>query len=210
MTDDLIARLSADLKPVRPMAMQRQLVGALMVSGIVAAIAMLMLLGMRADTAAASTTMIYWTKFGYTLALALLGLAATLVAARPLGRANWPWLAGIGLLGALLVFAGIQLALADDKMPLIMGSSILRCLSYIPILSLPALLGAILVLRRMAPASPSFAGFAAGIMAGGTGAWVYSFACAETGIMFLMLWYTLAVIIVGGIGAILGRFVLRW
>ena len=29
MTDDLIARLSADLKPVRPMAMQRLLLGAL-------------------------------------------------------------------------------------------------------------------------------------------------------------------------------------
>ena len=34
MTDDLIARLSADLKPVRPMAMQRLLIGAVIVSGL--------------------------------------------------------------------------------------------------------------------------------------------------------------------------------
>ena len=93
MTDDLIARLSADLKPVRRTAMQRLLIGALLVSGVVAVLAMLMLLGMRPDMETATTTMTYWTKFSYTLALALLGLAATLVLARPEGRTRWPWLA---------------------------------------------------------------------------------------------------------------------
>jgi hypothetical protein len=210
MTDDLIARLSADLKPVRPMAMQRLLIGATLLSGIVAIIAMLALLGMRPDMEAASATMMYWTKFGYTLALALLGLAATLVLARPEGRTRWPWLTAIGLLDALLVLAVIQLARAEDMMPLIMGSSILRALTYIPVLSLPVLLGALLALRRLAPRSPTMAGFAAGIMAGGTGAWVYTFACDETGMMFLALWYTLGIVIVGALGAVLGRFLLRW
>ncbi|MGB3339581.1 MAG: DUF1109 domain-containing protein [Devosia sp.] len=210
MTDDLIARLSADLKPVRPMAMQRLLIGATLLSGIVAVIAMLTLLGMRPDMEAASATMMYWTKFGYTLALALLGLAATLVLARPDGRTRWPWLAAIGLLAALLVLAVVQLARADDMMPLIMGSSILRALTYIPVLALPVLLGALLALRRLAPRSPTIAGFAAGIMAGGTGAWIYTFACDETGMMFLALWYTLGIVIVGVIGALLGRWLLRW
>ena len=210
MTDDLIARLSADLKPVRRTAMQRLLIGALLVSGVVAVLAMLMLLGMRPDMEVATTTMAYWTKFGYTLALALLGLAATLVLARPEGRTRWPWLAGLGLLAALLVLSIAQLARADDMMPLIMGSSILRALTYIPIFALPVLLAALLALRRMAPASPTLAGFAAGIMSGATGAWIYSFACDETGMMFLALWYTLGIVIVGGIGAILGRFLLRW
>jgi hypothetical protein len=210
MTDDLIARLSADLKPVRPMAMQRLLLGALLLSGIVAVIAMLMLLGMRPDMEVATTTMAYWTKFGYTLALAALGLAATLVLARPEGRARWPWLAGLGLLAALLVLSVIQLARADDMMPLIMGSSILRALTYIPTLALPVLLAALLALRRMAPANPTLAGLAAGIMAGGTGAWIYTFACDEAGMMFLALWYTLGIVIVGCVGAVLGRFLLRW
>ena len=44
MTDDLIARLSSDLKPVRPMAMQRLLLGATLLSGVVAVVAMLALL----------------------------------------------------------------------------------------------------------------------------------------------------------------------
>ena len=90
MTDDLIARLSADLKPVCPRAMGRLLVGAIVLSTILAILAMLMLLGMRPDMATAAATMAYWTKFTYTLALALLGLAATLGLARPDGRTRWP------------------------------------------------------------------------------------------------------------------------
>ena len=78
------------------------------------------------------------------------------------------------------------------------------------VLGLPILFGAILALRRLAPRNPTLAGFAAGIMAGGAGAWVYSFACAETGMMFLALWYTLGILIVGVIGAVLGRWLLRW
>jgi hypothetical protein len=210
MTDELIARLSADLKPVRRMAMARLLIGATVVSTVIAILAMLMLLGMRPDMETASATMIYWTKFGYTLALGLLGLAATLVLARPDGRIRWPWLAAIGLLAALLVLAVFQLARAEDMMPLIMGSSIRRALTYIPVLSLPVLFGALLALRRLAPRNPTLAGFAAGIMAGGTGAWVYSFACDEAGMMFLALWYTLGIVIAGAFGAVLGRFLLRW
>lgn len=210
MTDDLIARLAADLKPVRPMAMQRLLLAALLASAILAILAMNMALGMRPDMDVAMATMVYWTKFAYTLALALLGLAATMVLARPDGRIRWPWLAGLALLAALLLLAIVQLARADDMMPMIMGSSIRRALIYIPIFSLPVLLATILALRRMAPSSPSLAGFAAGIMAGGTGAWIYAFACTETSMMFLALWYTLAILLVGLLGAVAGRFLLRW
>ncbi|UJW87072.1 NrsF family protein [Devosia sp. SL43] len=212
MTDDLIARLSSDLKPVRPMAMHRLLVAAVVVSGLVAIVAMNMWLGMRADIATAPMTMMFWTKFGYTLAVAVLGGFATLALARPIGAARWPWLA-IGVLAILLVIgAAWQLMQAepDDMMPLVIGGTSLVCPWRIVVLGLPVLLGAILALRRFAPANPTLAGFAAGIMAGGTGAWVYSFACGENGMMFLALWYSLGILIVGALGAVLGRFLLRW
>ena len=212
MTDDLIARLSSDLKPVRPMAMQRLLLGAVLLSGTVAVIAMNMWLGMRPDMDTAMATMSFWTKFGYTLGLAALGGVATLVLARPDGHTRWPWLAAIGLLAFLLVVAIVQLARAepDAMMPLVLGGTSLVCPWRIVILGLPILFGALLALRRFAPANPTLAGFAAGIMAGGTGAWIYSFACAETGMMFLALWYTLGILIVGALGAVLGRYLLRW
>jgi hypothetical protein len=212
MTDDLIARLSTDLKPVRRMAMARLLVGATVLSTIVAIVAMNMWLGMRPDMDSAMATMNFWTKFTYTLSVALLGGVATLALARPDGRTRWPWYVALALLALLVIGAFYQLARAepDDMMPLIVGGSSLVCPWRIVVLGLPILLGAILALRRLAPRNPTQAGFAAGIMAGGAGAWVYSFACAETGMMFLALWYTLGILIVGVIGAVLGRLLLRW
>ncbi|HTN40516.1 MAG TPA: DUF1109 domain-containing protein, partial [Asticcacaulis sp.] len=120
MTDDLIARLSADLKPVRPMAMQRLLIGATLLSTLVAIVAMNMWLGMRPDMDTAMATMSFWTKFGYTLSVALLGGVATMALARPDGRIRWPWLTALGLLAALVILAFVQLARAepDDMMPL--------------------------------------------------------------------------------------------
>lgn len=70
MTDDLIPCLTTDLKPVSTSAMPRLILGAVLVSGVVAAIAMLAWLSMRADIATTPGTMIFWTKFGYTLVLA--------------------------------------------------------------------------------------------------------------------------------------------
>lgn len=210
MTDELIERLASDLKPVRPMAMQRLLLGAVLLSGILAILAMLMLLGMRPDMADATATMIYWTKFTYTLTLALLGLAATVVLARPDGRTRWPWLAALALLALLLVGAVLQLARAQDMMPMIMGTSIRRALIFIPVFALPVLLASLYALRHLAPRSPTLAGFSAGIMSGALGAWIYAFACMEQGMMFLAIWYTLAILLVGLAGALLGRFLLRW
>lgn len=212
MTDELIERLSGDLKPVRRLAMQRVLFAALLPAALVAAFAMTLWLGPRPDFGTAIATMSFWIKFGYTLALAGLGGAATLVLARPDGHSRGPALAALALLGVLLIAGLIQLLRAqpDQVMPLIMGSTALACPWRIVVFGLPILGCALLALRRMAPSNPTLAGFAAGITAGGAGAWVYSFACGETSMMFLALWYTLGILIVGAIGAVLGRFLLRW
>ncbi|MGV8854380.1 MAG: NrsF family protein [Devosia sp.] len=212
MTDELIARLATDLKPVRPNALPRLLMGTVMASGVVAAIAMLMWLGTRADIATAPGTMVFWTKFFYTLSLAVLGGVATLALARPDGEIRWPWLAAPALLAALLVGAVFQLshAEADQMMPLVIGGTSLVCPWRIVVLAAPILAALLLALRRLAPANPTLAGLAAGLFAGGTGAWVYSFACGENGMMFLALWYTLGIAVVAGVGAVLGRFLLRW
>ncbi|MET3898221.1 hypothetical protein ABIB57_002170 [Devosia sp. UYZn731] len=212
MTDDLIARLSMDLRPVRRGVMWQLLIGALVAGGIVAAIAMYMMLGLREDIATAPTTMMFWTKSFYTFALAVLGFCATIVLARPDGRTRWPWIVALGLAVLLGVGAVAQLMImpADQTMHLVVGGSSLVCPWYIVGLSLPVLAGVMLVLRRMAPANATLAGFAAGLFAGGAGAWVYSFHCGENGMMFLMLWYTLGILVVAALGALIGRFALRW
>jgi hypothetical protein len=54
------------------------------------------------------------------------------------------------------------------------------------------------------------AGFAAGLVAGGLGAAVYSFYCGETSMMFMAVWYSLGIFMLAAIGAVLGRLLLRW
>jgi len=212
MTDELIARLSGDLKPVRRSAMQRLLFGALLVSVAIAATAMLAVLGLRADIEVATSTTMFWTKFGYTLALSLIGAGATLALARPGGIANWPWVAVPALFLAVLAGAFWQLSQAQpgEMMTLVVGSTSLVCPWRIVGLALPVLTGVLLVMRRFAPTNPTLAGLAAGLLSGGIGAWVYSFACGENGMMFLAIWYSLGIAIVAALGAVLGRYLLRW
>ncbi|HWU18721.1 MAG TPA: NrsF family protein, partial [Devosia sp.] len=58
--------------------------------------------------------------------------------------------------------------------------------------------------------SPTLAGFAAGLIAGGFGAWAYSFYCGETSMMFMAIWYSLGIGLTALLGAALGKLVLRW
>lgn len=90
-------------------------------------------------------------------------------------------------------------------MPLVIGGTSLVFHWHIVVLAMPMLLA----LRRLAPANPTLADLAAGLFADGTGAWIYSFACGENGMMLLALWYTLGIAVVASLGALLGRFLLR-
>lgn len=212
MTDELIARLASDLRPVPRHAMRRLVLLAWLPALLLSAGLMWFWLGPRADLATAPGTMMFWTKFSYTLALAAFGGVATLALARPGGRIRWPWIAALVLLAVLVLGAFWQLAMAEPggMMPLIIGSSSLVCPWYIVALALPILAATLAALRRLAPTRPTLAGFAAGLFSGGTGAWVYAFHCGENGMMFLALWYTLGILAVAVLGAVLGRFVLRW
>lgn len=212
MTDDLITRLSADLKPVPRYALRYLLLGALGVGGVVAALSMHMMLGLRGDYPEAFMLPVFWVKFGYTLAMAILGAIATFALSRPEGRTTLPWL-GAALIAILLaVAAAVQLVGADATTmhSLVMGGSSLVCPWYIVGLSLPMLAGILLAMRRLAPTNPTLAGLAAGLFAGGAGAWVYSFHCGENGLAFLLIWYSLGIAVVAVLGAVIGRFALRW
>jgi hypothetical protein len=65
-------------------------------------------------------------------------------------------------------------------------------------------------LRSAAPASPTLAGAAAGLLAATAAASLYAFHCFDDSPLFVATWYTLAAIPVVAIGAIAGRRLLRW
>jgi len=78
------------------------------------------------------------------------------------------------------------------------------------ILSLPALAGALWALRGLAPTRPRAAGLAAGLLAGGLGAFGYALSCTELSPAFVAIWYSLGIALAGALGAALGPRILRW
>jgi hypothetical protein len=111
-----------------------------------------------------------------------------------------------------LVAAFVQLASMNGAAQLdaVRGVSWRVCSRNIVILAAPMLLISLLVMRSLAPTKPMLAGFAAGGFAGGVAATIYGLHCPEATFVFVGLWYTLGVAVSGLIGAVLGRWMLRW
>jgi hypothetical protein len=212
MSDDLIDRLAADLEPTPRRALQARLFGWAGTGIAVSAILMLAWIGPRPDLAAAMGTMMFWTKFAYTAIFAILGALAALNLARPAGT-MWRQAIGIAVLVVLTGIGGAiqMLVMGPDHMrQLVMGSTALVCPFYIVALAAPIYAAIVFAMRRAAPTDPTLAGFSAGLFAGGAAVWVYAFHCTESGMPFITIWYTAGVLASAAIGAVIGRFALRW
>lgn len=212
MTDDLIARLSSELKPVPRHALERRLLLSLLAGLIVTGIASWLILHMMLGRpfGGAFGGPIFWVKLGYTAAFGLFGLAAAPVLTRPDGRILWPLLVS-GLLVLLALAIGtMDWMRADWSMPVLIGQTAMVCPWLITLTGLPILAMLLIAMRGLAPASTALAGFAAGLVAGGFGALVYAFYCGETGMMFMAVWYTLGMAMTALLGAITGKILLRW
>ena len=211
-TDALIERLAERAAAVAPGAVLRTLALGLGGGAIVSTIVMLIWLGPRPDLIAALGTAPFWEKFSYTLLFAVFAFFAVERLARPGAKA----LARTA--SVLLPFLAIDaLALwswnttpAARHAEIFYGSSYDICPWRVAALSLPIFVGVFWALRKLAPTRPTLAGAAGGLLAGAAGAFIYAFHCAEPGMPFLAIWYTLGIIMVGALGAVLGRFSLRW
>jgi hypothetical protein len=212
MSDELIDRLSADVAPVRPAAMRVRLVMGLVAGMVAAAVLMVAWLGLRPDLAVAVVTPIFWGKFAFTLVLTGFGLWAVERLARPGGKLRAPLAAVFATIVVTAAAGIVQVILAqpDDVRRLVLGGSALVCPFYIMALSLPILGVNVLVMRKLAPTNLPAAGFAAGLLAGAAGSWVYAFHCTESGLPFITLWYVAGILAVALFGAALGRWLLRW
>lgn len=212
MADDLIDRLTADLKPTPRTTLPRRLFGIAALGVLASAVLMLAWLGLRTDLMDAAGTMMFWTKFAYTAIFAALGALAALNLARPAGSMRRQVI-GILLLVGLTGLAGIvqMLVMGPAHMrTLVMGGSALLCPFYIVALSAPIYAVTVFAMRRAAPTNPTLAGFAAGLFAGGAATWIYALHCTESGMPFIAIWYTVGVLAAAGLGALIGRWALRW
>jgi len=211
-TNELIARLTGELKPVPRTAVIRRVAAGLGIGLAGSVILMYLMLGPRPDMMVAAATMQFWVKLAYTLILACAGIWAVKRIAHPLGtiRANIAWMAAAVVAISVLAFTQLGMTPPDRHMAMIKGHTITVCTFNIVLLSMPLLIAAFWVLRGLAPTRLTVAGTAAGLAAGALASVVYSFHCDESAMPFIAIWYTLGVLGAGLIGAIVGRYVLRW
>jgi hypothetical protein len=209
-TTKLIEALQADAG-TKPASMARVWTVAAMVAIALAAAVFFAALGMRPDIAAAAETMRFLFKFVVTLALLATAAAALFALARPGAGIRRTWL--LLLAPALLIAAMIvemMVMPADTMRERWMGTNSMVCLSFIPLIGIGPLAVFLAGLRHGAPTRPALAGAVAGLVAGGLAASLYASHCIDDSPMFVATWYTLAVGILAGLGAIGGKLFARW
>jgi hypothetical protein len=211
-TEDLIKALVADhaLQP-GPRAMRHNLLVAI-IAGFAGSLALLLIvLGVRPDIIAALATWRFDLKWVVTLALAIAATSVALQLSNP--TAKLPYAARPLLLPAVLLIVAIiseLMTLPPSAWLTRMGVGGSMCVANILFLSVIPFVAVLVALREGAPASPAFAGMAAGLLAGALAAAAYVMHCTEDSPLFVAVWYTLAIGLVTMVGLLLGRHVLRW
>jgi len=211
-TDELAKLLATGAEAVDPRVPLRRFALAVGAGIVVAAIVMAEWLGVRSTLADDVAAPMLWIKFAFVAWLAVGGWMATLRLARPgASLARVPGtLAGPVL--AMWLLAAVALAGADAprRAELVFGQTWGECLVNIAVLSLPVFAAALWGMKGFAPTRLRLAGAAAGLLAGGAGAFVYTFHCPELAAPFLGVWYVLGVLAPVALGALIGPHVLRW
>lgn len=211
-TDQLINWLAADTVVVAPRVWRVRYALAA-AAGLVGAVAlMLTLLGVRPDIAVAAQLPMFWVKLAFPLVLAAAAVLAVVRLSLPgvmLGRVPSAVVAPV-LVMWLLAAVVLGSAAPDERSALLFGNTWRDCPVYVAILSLPAFVALLGVMKSLAPTRPAWAGAAAGLLAGALGAAVYALHCPEMDAPFLAVWYLLGMLIPATLGAVVGPRLLRW
>ncbi|TAJ65803.1 DUF1109 domain-containing protein [Brevundimonas sp.] len=209
-TDDLIDALAAGLQPARP-ARLNPLLLACAAAASVAAVAIL--LGIRPALAEILSSPTTWMKGLYTAGLAGAALWLSARAGRPGADTRVPLAALAAIVGLAMLWGAVELLAApgDERLADWLGRTWTICGRNILLVSAAAAVPTFLSARRLAPTRPAFSGFALGVATGGIAATAYGLLhCPESTAAFVATWYTLGVAGAGLIGAVAGRFALRW
>ncbi|RUW21412.1 DUF1109 family protein [Mesorhizobium sp. M4B.F.Ca.ET.215.01.1.1] len=210
-TEDLIKALDADVRS-KAMPLGSAWRMAVAVAAVVAAAMFWLTIGPRPDLMVAMHTMRFLSKFVFTIALGVsaFGLIRALSSpGAPTARAT-AWMAlAPALVGVAVILELFAVPRAEWGTRLV-GSNMMICMAFIPLIGLGPLAVFLWVLRHGAPTRPVLAGAVAGLLAGGISATFYAAHCFDDSPLFVATWYTLAVVILTGLGALGGRFFVRW
>ena len=210
-TEQLIRSLAADNSHrARPVGYVLML--ALLAAAPVSLLIFFAELGVRPDVMAAMHNPFFDLKFAVTLALASAAITVSLHLSRPeasLRGFGWYLLIPAGLLVAG-ISGEMMMPQRAPMMTRLVGNNSKFCMTFIPVISLPLLLAALLGLRHGAPSRPALSGAIAGMLSAGLAATLYASHCTDDSPLFVATWYTLATARVAAVGARIGARVLKY
>ena len=211
-TDDLIRSLAGGLTPVSRTAVERRIALGILAGATVTMVAIALKLGVRPDLGAAMQGFPFWMKWIYTISLGAGAIAATLRLSRPdASRMSWLWLLSVPVF-ILAALAVNELAnTPHGSWPsLLEGRSASRCSLFVLFLSVPIYAGLVWAFRSLAPTSLRLAGAMAGLSSGACAATLYGLHCPEASATFVLVWYTLGMVLAMIGGALVAPRLLRW
>ena len=214
-TDQLIDILSANPEPVKADNFASRLLLAILAGAAAAMILMFATVGPRPDLL--STPHLEWIGLKLLFAISVIATGLPL-----LGRSMRPGsedetdsrLIAVPFAGAIvLAVAALLLSSSQAREPMLRGAtsvSSLRCLVSIVCFAVIPWVAVVFAVRGGAPIRLKLSGGIAGIIAGGVGAAAYAFNCSSDTIPFIAIWYGMAIVLCGVIGAQLSLRTLRW
>ncbi len=204
--------LAEELEPVKPLNANGA-IGSIVVLTVIGAVFVVSTLGFRDQfLGSTATDPMFLIRSGLLVVLAAASLSAATSMARPAvgtNRSGWRWAAMAALIVpiAAVVAAMVSRTPVAERLHPVNG---VECLTYS--ISIGLVLGAVLTwwLRRGAPTSPERAGTVTGLAAGSLGALAYSMHCPHNDLVYIGLWYTVAI----GVTTLAGRLfvprLVRW
>ncbi len=205
-----ISALVDELEPVKALSPRAPLLIAAAITTALLVVVALMR-GVRPDVLAGHPDAMFLIRSGILLLLgggtahAVLGMASPAV-----GKMQMSWQMALAA-AFLFPIAALIVAMTGDMDSAVTEMySVGQCLMFSAIGAAATAVPMILHLRRGAPTSPARAGWLVGIASGGLGAFAYNIHCPFNSIVYIGLWYTLAV----GSCALAGRLIvprlIRW
>jgi hypothetical protein len=211
-TNQLIAALASDTRPVRSGAAIGRLAVALGGGGAAVAALIAAFLGDPLLGVEKVDLMTFGAKAGFATSLLLISLVSLHRSARPGHdpRSGIAWLIAPVALMALLAAVALARAPAEARSALIFGPMWRACLLSVTLFSAPVFGLLVWAFRRLAPTDLKLAGMLAGLASGTTAALVYAFHCPETSPAFVLVWYGIGIGITSFAGRLAGPFLLKW
>ncbi|WP_378946707.1 NrsF family protein [Paracoccus sp. R86501] len=210
-TDDLVELIAMDgvtQGPAAPRVISAAAGLLALTGGIVIGV-----LGLRADLVAAMGDPVTALKWLIPLALMAAGAFAAVRLTHP--ERSTPVmvrnLIAVIAIGAVAWWLAQAMGLPDGQVvPRSLGNSAMVCLGSIAVISGPALVAVLYLLRAGASSAPMISGALAGLGVAGAATAIYALHCNEDAPLFFIMWYGLGIGLVTAAGAMAGRRLLRW